>query len=129
MQKDLRDMGLETLADFEASFIQSLAFSVVLLTLGLGFKHTAKVAATHRDRGSPLVLIDVLAAYISLVAFLFGCVAVYGYIARRGYAASAWGPEARIRGCYAGLGVLLLLAECAVTVTMFVRRPFRPAQV
>lgn len=119
-EKSLESMQ-EALANFESSYIQSMAFSVVLVTLALSFKH----AAIKREKEYPTLLVDVLSAYISLVAFLFGCGAVFIYFSRSHVDSSGISSEARVHVFFTLLGVLLLLAECAVVLTMFFRRPPR----
>jgi p-aminobenzoyl-glutamate transporter AbgT len=111
----------KALSSFESSYIQCMAFSVVLVTLALSFKH----AAIRRDKDYPTLLVDALSAYISLVAFLFGCGAVYIYFSRSHSGIHEISSEARVHIFFSLLGVLLLLAECAVVLTMFFRRPPR----
>jgi hypothetical protein len=111
----------QALAHFESSYVQCMAFSVVLVTLALSFKH----AAIKRDKEYPTLLVDALSAYVSLVAFLFGCGAVYIYFSRSYAGVHEISSEARVHVFFSLLGVLLLLAECAVVITMFFRRPPR----
>lgn len=103
----------------EASFIQAMGFSVVLLTLGLGFKH----AARKREPQYPVMLVDGLSAYVSLVAFLFGCCALFIYSFRG--AAQQPTAELRARLLFSVLAGLLLLAEGVVAIAMFLHSPPR----
>jgi p-aminobenzoyl-glutamate transporter AbgT len=106
------------MSSFESSYVQSMAFSVVLVTLALSLKH----AASQREKDLPDSLVDILSACISLIAFLFGCCAVFIYFSRSRTGIHAISAEARAHFFFSLLGVLLLLAECAVVVTMFLRR-------
>ena len=105
----------------EASFIQAMGFSVVLLTLGLGFKHAARKRAPEY----PAMLVDGLSAYVSLVAFLFGGCALYIYSFRGNGASQPPAAELRARLLFSVLGGLLLLAEGVVAVAMFLHSPRR----
>ena len=113
--------GGEAFAALESSFVQTMTFSVVLLTLALTFKR----AAIRRDKDFPIPLVDLLSAYVAFVAFSFGFLAVYAYVSRvKIYHFDLKAERLSYLG-FCVLGALLLLAECAVTFMVFLRRPPR----
>lgn len=122
MDSSFRSLPVDA-STIEASYIQAMGFSVVLLTLGLGFKHAARKRAPRY----PAMLVDGLSAYVSLVAFLFGGCALYIYSSRGSGAAQPPAAELRARLLFSVLGGLLLLAEGVVAVAMFLHSPPRGA--
>ena len=110
--------GVAQFSAISSSFVQCMAFSLVLLSLALTFKH----AAIKKEKDFPVLFIDLLAGYISLVAFLFGVFSTYWFAKTVGLFEET--SRERLTGvAFGALGGFLLLAECSVTLVMFFRRP------
>ena len=129
-------LGLRVAWQAESLFMQSMAFSLVLVTLAFSFLHIsrrAKSLSAPNQRGgggassiaAPAGL--VLAAMLGLLALGFGAVALYGFGARswqlqRGASASGalLSPDGGIHAAYLFLGGSLLLVEFAFLLGILV---------
>lgn len=128
-------LGLRVAWQAESLFMQSMAFSLVLVTLAFSFLHIsrrAKSLSAPNQRGGGASSIAapaglVLAAMLGLLALGFGAVALYGFGARswqlqRGASASGalLSPDGGIHAAYLFLGGSLLLVEFAFLLGILV---------
>lgn len=99
----------------EGNFMQWLVFSVVLVSLAMSFRHVARARANML----PKHVVSALSLYVAVIAVIFGIMAVLTYVSRVRQLVPANPSEVSTQIALSILGLLLLGAECAVTVTMW----------
>jgi len=117
------EAGLRTAWQAEGVFVQSMAFSLVLVTLALSFQHLSKKKSLPLQRTEAFAL----ASALGLVALGFGCVALYGFVVRIRGLHLGQSSESGVHAAYVFLGGGLLLMEVCFMVAMLAFRRAAPA--
>jgi len=99
----------------EGNFMQWLAFSVVLVSLGMSFRHVSRA----RSSDLPKRVVSGLSLYVVIVAVSLGVAAVMTFLTRVRQLRAANAYEASSQVSLVIFGFLLLGAECAVTAAMW----------
>lgn len=113
------EAGLRTAWQSEGVFMQSMAFSLVLVTLAFSFLHLSK----RRLMGTRFSAGLALATVLGLLALGFGSAALCGFALRSRRLNLGGSLDGGVHAVYVGLGACLLLVEAVFMVVALASGP------